>query len=119
VIDSEPIGILKLSLETGIPDHLVRYSLRVLEQQGLIAPSTQGAVATKSAKEAYSEFRTELEKIMEMTEDIKRLGFGDDGNEKSDLKYEYLYHIADAKFRAFGHTMEEVFENAALAMFIL
>jgi len=77
VIDSGPIGILKLSLETGIPDHLVRYSLRVLEQQGLIAPSTQGAVATKSAKEAYSEFKTELERIAEMTEDIKRIGFGD------------------------------------------
>ena len=77
VIDSGPIGILKLSLETGIPDHLVRYSLRVLEQQGLITPSTQGAVATKSAKEAYSEFRTELEKIEEILEDIKRIGFED------------------------------------------
>ena len=77
VIDSGPIGILKLSLETGIPDHLVRYSLRVLEQQGLIAPSTQGAVATGSAKRAYSEFKAELEKIKEITEEIKRIGFGD------------------------------------------
>ncbi len=32
-------------------------------------------------------------------------------------KYEFLYHIADAKFRAYGSTMEEAFENAALAMF--
>lgn len=77
VMECGPIGILKLSLETGIPDHLVRYSFRVLEQQGLIAPSTQGAIATKSAKEAYSEFRTELETIAEMTEEIKRIGFGD------------------------------------------
>lgn len=77
VIDSGPIGILKLSIETNIPDHLVRYSLRVLEQQGLITPSTQGAVATKSAKEAYSEFRTELEKIEDVLEDIKRIGFED------------------------------------------
>lgn len=75
VIDSGPIGILKISIETNIPDHLVRYSLRVLEQQGLINPSTQGAVATKSAKEAYSEFRTELEKIEDILEDIKRTGF--------------------------------------------
>jgi len=75
VIDSGPIGILKISIETNIPDHLVRYSLRVLEQQGLIIPSTQGAVATKSAKEAYSEFRTELEKIEDILEDIKRTGF--------------------------------------------
>ncbi|MDP6703860.1 MAG: archease [archaeon] len=32
-------------------------------------------------------------------------------------KYEYLEHTADAKFRAFGKTMEEAFSNAALAMF--
>jgi len=74
VIESGPIGIMKLSLETGIPDHLVRYSLRVLEQQGLIAPSTQGAVATRSAKEAYVEFRDELARIEAMTEEIKRIG---------------------------------------------
>ncbi len=37
--------------------------------------------------------------------------------EKDAKKYEYLYHIADAKFRAYGATMEEAFENAALAMF--
>jgi predicted transcriptional regulator len=75
VMESGPIGIMKLSLETGIPDHLVRYSLRVLEQQGLIAPSTQGAVATKSAKEAFSEFRDELTRIEVMTEEIKSIGF--------------------------------------------
>jgi predicted transcriptional regulator len=76
VMDSGPIGIMKLSLETGIPDHLVRYSFHVLEQQGLIAPSTQGAVASKSAKEAYSELRTEIEKIAQTLEDVKRIGFG-------------------------------------------
>ncbi len=77
VMESGPIGIMKLSLETGIPDHLVRYSLRVLEQQGLIAPSTQGAVATKSAQDAYSQLKSELEKIGEMTGEIKRIGSGE------------------------------------------
>ena len=76
VMDCGPIGIMKLSLQTGIPDHLVRYSFHVLEQQGLIAPSTQGAVASKSAKEAYSELRTEIEKIAQTLEDVKRIGFG-------------------------------------------
>ncbi len=76
VMESGPIGIMKLSLETGIPDHLVRYSLRVLEQQGLIAPSTQGAMATKSAQDAYSQLKSELEKIGEMTGEIKRIGSG-------------------------------------------
>jgi SHS2 domain-containing protein len=31
--------------------------------------------------------------------------------------YEYLPHPADVRFRAVGHTLEQVFENAALAMF--
>ena len=32
-------------------------------------------------------------------------------------KYRFLEHTADAKFQAFGKTMEEAFGNAALAMF--
>lgn len=32
-------------------------------------------------------------------------------------QYEYLEHTADIKFQAYGKTLEEVFENAALAMF--
>ena len=32
-------------------------------------------------------------------------------------RYEYLEHTADIKFIAYGKTPEEVFENAALAMF--
>lgn len=32
-------------------------------------------------------------------------------------QYEYLEHTADIKFLAYGKTLEEVFENAAFAMF--
>jgi SHS2 domain-containing protein len=32
-------------------------------------------------------------------------------------QYEYLEHTADIKFLAYGKALEEVFENAALAMF--
>lgn len=31
------------------------------------------------------------------------------------MKYEYLDHTADAKFRAFGNNIEEAFTNSALA----
>ncbi|MDI6793042.1 MAG: archease [bacterium] len=34
-------------------------------------------------------------------------------------RYEYLPHTADAKFRAYGQTLEEAFGNAALAIFNL
>ena len=32
------------------------------------------------------------------------------------MKYEYLEHTADAKFRAYGNSLDETFTNAALAM---
>ena len=33
------------------------------------------------------------------------------------MKYKFLKHTADAKFQAFGKTLEEAFANSALAMF--
>lgn len=35
----------------------------------------------------------------------------------TEKQYEYLDHTADIKFLAYGKTLEEVFENSALAMF--
>ena len=45
VIENQPIGIVRLSNETGIDEHKVRYSLRMLENDGLIEPTPDGAVA--------------------------------------------------------------------------
>ncbi|WMW24270.1 archease [Methanolobus sediminis] len=33
-----------------------------------------------------------------------------------DIDYEYLEHTADVRFRAYGKSLEQAFENAALAM---
>lgn len=33
------------------------------------------------------------------------------------MKFKFLEHTADIKFQAFGNSIEEVFENSALAMF--
>jgi len=33
------------------------------------------------------------------------------------MKFKFLEHTADVKFQAFGNSLEEVFENSALAMF--
>jgi predicted transcriptional regulator len=48
VVENEPIGILKLADETKIPSHKVRYSLRILEQERLIAASAPGAITTEN-----------------------------------------------------------------------
>ena len=45
--EHQPMGIIKLSELTGYPQHMVRYSLHILEQEGLIEPSSRGAVTTE------------------------------------------------------------------------
>ena len=35
---------------------------------------------------------------------------------RAGLKYKFLSHTGDAKFQAFGKTMEDAFQNAALAL---
>src|SRR3989338_5057166 len=35
----------------------------------------------------------------------------------SSMKYKYFEHTADIKFQAFGKTLDESFENSAMAMF--
>jgi predicted transcriptional regulator len=44
VIEEGPIGIVKLSERTGLPEHKVRYSLRMLENDGFIEPTPEGAI---------------------------------------------------------------------------
>lgn len=63
VIDNEPIGIVKLSEISDIPQHKVRYSLRVLEHRGLIKPSTHGAVTTEKTQGYVKSLSDRLEKL--------------------------------------------------------
>jgi len=51
VIAHGPIGIVKLSEETGLPEHKVRYSLRMLENDGFIEPTPDGAVPVDDIEE--------------------------------------------------------------------
>lgn len=73
VIEEAPIGILKLADVTGMQNHKVRYSLRVLEQANLIKPSAQGAVPGEAVPKFLEEFEQELEKINKKLAQIKEL----------------------------------------------
>lgn len=46
VIAHEPIGITRLSEVSGYPQHKIRYSLRLLEAENLIDPTSVGATTT-------------------------------------------------------------------------
>ncbi len=73
VIEEAPIGILKLAEVTGMQNHKVRYSLRVLEQANLIKPSAQGAVPGDAVSKFLEDFELELKKINEKVSRIREI----------------------------------------------
>ena len=68
----QPMGIIKLSELTNYPQHMVRYSLRILEQEGLIEPSSHGAVTTDDAKKTISILKKTLDHINKTVEEIRK-----------------------------------------------
>lgn len=61
VKENQPIGLIRLSEMTGIPKHRVRYSLKILEQQGIIVPTTEGATVS----DGYDAFMKEMAESVE------------------------------------------------------
>ncbi len=55
--ENQPVGIIRLSEITGIPRHKVRYSLRLLEKDGLIIATQEGAVVS----DKYADYLKEIE----------------------------------------------------------
>jgi predicted transcriptional regulator len=68
--ENEPAGIIKLSELTKHPQHMVRYSLRILEQEGLIEPSPQGAVTTKNVAKSLPALQKKLKEMNDVITDI-------------------------------------------------
>lgn len=50
VQDDGPIGIIRLSQRLGLRQYRVRYSLRVLEREGLLRPTEAGAESIPGRK---------------------------------------------------------------------
>jgi len=71
VLENEPIGIIKLSESSGMPQHKIRYSLRVLEQSGMISPSPRGAVPTERAGEFLTDLSNQVESIAKKIQNIR------------------------------------------------
>ncbi|KAA0001640.1 MAG: hypothetical protein FE048_05160 [Thermoplasmata archaeon] len=72
IMDEGPIGIIKLSEKTRFPQHKVRYSLRVLEEEGLIRPSPRGAIVTDKTYEFIIWFKNLLHGLEERIKEIKK-----------------------------------------------
>ncbi|CAC11423.1 hypothetical protein [Thermoplasma acidophilum] len=77
LLKEQPIGIIKLSQETGIPEHKIRYSLRILEQENIISPSREGAILTPDFIEHKDQIISDAEKTVEeanaILEQVKKM----------------------------------------------
>jgi predicted transcriptional regulator len=72
VINHGPIGIMKLTEELGLPQHRIRYSLRVLEQMQYIKATPSGAMPTRKACQMLENFDVELAGLIAQLEALHR-----------------------------------------------
>ncbi len=68
-----PIGIMRISQITEIPPHRVRYSLRVLETEGIITATPEGAKIIGNLNEFYKNLKEKIEETSVRLEEIKKL----------------------------------------------
>ncbi len=71
IMDNEPIGIIRLSELLVYPQHKVRYSMRILEQEGLIKPSPEGAVTTDKLKIFMEQLKVILDDMEKTVKELK------------------------------------------------
>ncbi len=73
VIENQPVGIIKLSHMLNMPEHKIRYSLRLLEQEGIIEASPSGAKITIKANKALQEIRDFVEDMKKRCDEINEI----------------------------------------------
>ncbi len=69
---NQPIGIFKLADMIKLPKHKVRYSLRVLEQSGIIEPTQHGAMVRDDADEVFKKLKEEIGDIKDLIDKIEK-----------------------------------------------
>ena len=67
---NQPMGIIKLAELTNYPQHMVRYSLRILEQNSAIEPSSKGAITTDEVPKILNLLKVTLNDISKNVDEI-------------------------------------------------
>ena len=73
IVENQPIGIIRLGEMLNYPQHKVRYSLRILEQEGLIKPSQDGAVTTDKLDHFLDYLKDMLDDVASTVQDVRKL----------------------------------------------
>jgi len=72
IMENQPIGIIRLSELLNFPQHKVRYSLRILEQEGLIKPSPEGTVTTDKLEEFLDYLKGVLDSMSGTVQELRK-----------------------------------------------
>jgi len=72
VREEGPIGIIRLSQITGQPQHMIRYSLRTLEHDGVIRPTSFGAVVTDKIHDTLGTLESTIDDIITKMNGLKK-----------------------------------------------
>ncbi len=68
---SPPTGIIRLSEALHLPIHKTRYSLHLLEREGVIQPSSDGAVVTDKAQEFWASLNASLDRMATVVQHLR------------------------------------------------
>jgi predicted transcriptional regulator len=71
VLEHGPIGIVRLAEETGVPEHKVRYSLRMLENDGLVEPTKQGAVPPEDIEQRIATINDGIDDLVDRLAELQ------------------------------------------------
>jgi predicted transcriptional regulator len=72
IMENQPIGIIRLSEMLEYPQHKVRYSLRILEQEGLIEPTAEGALTTPKLQEFLDHLKDILDSMNDTVKSLRK-----------------------------------------------
>ena len=70
--DKNPLGIIRLSEALRLPIHKVRYSLHLLEREGVIQPSAEGAMLTDKARQFWAQLDESLDRMSTLVQQLKQ-----------------------------------------------
>ncbi|MCL5667616.1 MAG: transcriptional regulator [Candidatus Thermoplasmatota archaeon] len=72
LLKEQPQGIIRISQETGIPRHKIRYSLRMLEHDNIILASKEGAIISPDFINSKERVLEESEHVVEEINDLNQ-----------------------------------------------
>ncbi len=73
VMENQPIGIFKLAELMDMPRHKIRYSLRVLEQSGIIEPTQYGAIIKDEAYGKIEDLKKDIDEVKKLVEEMSKI----------------------------------------------